>query len=39
MNSREIVLASINHIEPAKVPLDLGSNPSSAISAIAYDNL
>jgi len=39
MNSRERVLASINHIEPEKVPVDLGSNPSSAISAIAYDNL
>lgn len=39
MNSKERVLASINHIEPDKVPVDLGSNPSSGISAIAYDNL
>jgi uroporphyrinogen decarboxylase len=39
MNSRERLIASINHIEPEKVPVDLGSNPSSAISAIAYDNL
>ncbi len=39
MNSRERLLASLKHIEPTKVPFDLGSNPSSAISAIAYDNL
>jgi len=39
MNSRERVIASINHIEPTKIPFDLGSNPSSGISAIAYDNL
>lgn len=39
MNSRERVLASINHNEPTKVPVDMGSNPSSGISAIAYSNL
>ena len=39
MNSRERLIASINHIEPEKVPVDLGSNPSSGISAIAYDKL
>lgn len=39
MNSREKVLAAINHKEPDQVPLDLGSNPSSGISAIAYSNL
>jgi uroporphyrinogen decarboxylase len=39
MNSRERVLAAINHIQPDKIPIDLGSNPSSGISAIAYDNL
>jgi uroporphyrinogen decarboxylase len=39
MNSRERVLAGINHKEPDKVPVDLGSNPSSGISAIAYSNL
>lgn len=39
MNSRERVLASINHKEPTKVPVDMGSNPSSGISAIAYSNL
>lgn len=39
MNSRERVLASIKHVEPTKVPVDMGSNPSSGISAIAYSNL
>ena len=39
MNSIEKLLASINHIEPEKVRVDLGSTPSSGISAIAYDNL
>lgn len=39
MTSRERVLAAINHKEPDKVPVDLGSNPSSGISAIAYNNL
>jgi uroporphyrinogen decarboxylase len=39
MNSRDRVISSINHIEPDKTPVDLGSNPSSAISAIAYNNL
>lgn len=39
MNSRERVLAAIDHREPDGVPLDLGSTPSSGISAIAYHNL
>ena len=39
MTSRERVLASIGHKEPDKVPVDLGSTPSSGISAIAYHNL
>lgn len=39
MNSRERILTSINHKEPDHVPLDLGSTPSSNISAIAYNNL
>ncbi len=39
MNSRERVLASLNHKEPDRVAVDLGSTPSSGISAIAYDNL
>ena len=39
MNSRERVLAAIDHREPDRVPLDLGSTTSSGISAIAYHNL
>lgn len=39
MISRERVLAAINHTQPDKIPVDMGSNPSSGISAIAYDNL
>ena len=39
MNSRERVLASINHKDCDYIPIDLGSNPSSGISGIAYNNL
>jgi len=39
MNSREKVLASINHIEPDGLPVDVGATPSSGISAVAYTNL
>lgn len=39
MNSRERVIASIEHKQSDKVPFDIGSNPSSGISAIAYSNL
>ncbi len=39
MTSRENVMAAINHKEPDKVPVDIGSTPSSGISAIAYGNL
>jgi uroporphyrinogen decarboxylase len=39
MTSRERVLAAIRHKEPDRVPVDLGSTPSSGISAIAYTNL
>lgn len=39
MNSRERILASINHKQPDRVAIDLGSTPSSGISAIAYNNL
>jgi uroporphyrinogen decarboxylase len=39
MNSRERVLAAVNHQEPDGVPVDLGATPSSGISAIAYYNL
>lgn len=36
MTGRERVIAAIEHREPDHVPVDLGSNPSSGISAIAY---
>lgn len=39
MTSRERVLASINHKQPDCIPIDLGSTPSSGISAIAYNNI
>lgn len=39
MTSRERVMAAIAHKAPDKCPLDLGSTPSSGISAIAYNNL
>lgn len=39
MNSRERVLASINHQSPDRVPIDIGATPSSGISVIAYNNL
>ena len=39
MNSRERLLAAIAHKQPDQVPVDLGSTPSSGISAIAYSNL
>lgn len=39
MNSRERILSSINHKQPDKVPVDLGSSTVTGISAIAYNNL
>jgi uroporphyrinogen decarboxylase len=39
MTSRERILAAIDHRHPDRVPVDLGSTPSSGISAIAYGNL
>ncbi len=39
MTSRERILAAINHKQPDKIPIDLGSTPSSGISAVAYRNL
>ena len=39
MTSRERVLSAIAHREPDRVPLDIGSTPSSGISAIAYNSL
>jgi len=39
MTSRERILAAIDHRQPDKVPIDLGSTPSSGISATAYAKL
>jgi len=39
MNSRDRLLLSINHKQPDKVPIDLGSSTVTGISAIAYNNL
>lgn len=39
MNSRERIMAAINHEEPDRIPVDLGATPSSGISATAYSRL
>lgn len=39
MNSRERVLAALNHQEPDRVPIDFGGHRSSGIAAIAYAKL
>ena len=39
MTSRERVLASINHQSIGRIPVDMGSNPSSGISAMGYTKL
>ncbi len=39
MNSRERVLAALNHREPDRIPIDLSGHRSSGISAIAYARL
>jgi uroporphyrinogen decarboxylase len=39
MKSRERLLLAINHKQPDKVPIDLGSSTVTGISAIAYNNL
>ena len=39
MNSRERVVMALNHQEPDKVPLDLGSTVVTTIAADAYHNL
>ena len=39
MNSRDRILAAIDHKQPDKVPIDLGSSTVTGISAIAYNNL
>ena len=39
MNSREWVLAALNHIEPDMVPIDMGSTENTTLCRIAYINL
>ena len=39
MNSRERILSAINHKQPDRVPIDLGSSTVTGISAIAYNKL
>ena len=39
MNSRERVLAALNHKQPDKVPIDFGGHRSSGIAATAYAKL
>ncbi len=39
MNSRERILAAIQHKQPDRIPIDLGATPSSGISVVAYRNL
>lgn len=39
MNSRERILAAIQHQTPDRVPVDLGATPSTGISVVAYHNL
>lgn len=39
MRPRERVLTSLNHKEPDKVPLDLGSTITTTLTRIAYNNL
>jgi uroporphyrinogen decarboxylase len=39
MNSRERVLAAVNHLQPDRVPVDFGGHRSSGIMAIAYKKL
>jgi uroporphyrinogen decarboxylase len=39
MNSRERILAALNHQQPDRVPIDFGGHRSSGIAAIAYGKL
>jgi uroporphyrinogen decarboxylase len=39
MNSRERILAALEHKEPDRIPLDLSGHRSSGISALAYARL
>jgi len=39
MNSRERVLATLNHVEPDRIPIDFSGHRSSGIAAMAYARL
>jgi len=39
MTSRQRVLATLNHREPDRVPMDFGGHRSSGIAAIVYPKL
>jgi len=39
MNSRERVLAVLNHKKPDRVPIDFGSTVFTTITATAYERL
>ena len=39
MTHRERVVAALNHEEPDRVPMDLGSTRVSSIAAVAYKAL
>jgi len=39
MTSAERIIAAINHRQPDKIPVDLGSSTVTGISGIAYNNL
>ena len=39
MKSRDRILAAINHQQPDRVPVDMGSTPSSGISATVHNIL
>jgi uroporphyrinogen decarboxylase len=39
MNSRERVLAAVNHCEPDRVPIDLGATQCSTLTLVANDRL
>jgi uroporphyrinogen decarboxylase len=39
VNSRERVLAALNHVQPDRVPIDLGGHRSSGIAAMVYPKL
>ena len=39
MTSRERIISAINHRQPDKIPVDLGSSTVTGISGIAYNNL